>query len=40
MWAVMGVAVNLRADRDWAPLVIGGTLGFAVMCFGPLTGAG
>jgi len=40
MWAVMGVAVNPRGARDWAGLTIGGTLGFAVMCFGPLTGAG
>jgi glycerol uptake facilitator protein len=40
MWAIMGVAVNPQGARDWAGLVIGGTLGFAVMCFGPLTGAG
>jgi glycerol uptake facilitator protein len=40
MWAIMGVAVNPKGARDWAGLVIGGTLGFAVMCFGPLTGAG
>jgi glycerol uptake facilitator protein len=40
MWAIMGVAVNREGARDWAGLVIGGTLGFAVMCFGPLTGAG
>jgi glycerol uptake facilitator protein len=39
MWAIMGVAVNHQAARDWAGLVIGGTLGFVVMCFGPLTGA-
>lgn len=38
MWAIMGVAVNPRADRDWAPFVIGATLGFAVMAIGPLTG--
>ena len=38
MWAIMGVAVNPRADRDWAPFVIGATLGFAVMAFGPMTG--
>jgi MIP family channel proteins len=38
--AVVAVAVNPRAARDWAGLVIGGTLGFAVMIFGPLTGAG
>jgi MIP family channel proteins len=40
MWAIMGTAVNPRADRSWAPWVIGATLGFAVMTLGPLTGAG
>jgi glycerol uptake facilitator protein len=40
MWAIVGVAVNPRADRGWAALVIAGTLGFLVMVFGPLTGAG
>ncbi len=40
MWAIMGVAVNPRGARDWAGIVIGGTLGFAVMALGPLTGAG
>ena len=40
MWAIMGVAVSTQGARDWAGLVIGGTLGFVVMCFGPLTGAG
>lgn len=40
VWAVMGAAVNPRADRRWAPLVIGITLGLAVMCIAPLTGAG
>src|SRR4051794_9886157 len=39
-WAIMGMAVNPRGDRAWAPLVIGATLGFAVMCIAPLTGAG
>ena len=38
-WAVIAVAVNPRAARDWAGLAIGGTLGFAVLVFGPLTGA-
>jgi glycerol uptake facilitator protein len=38
--AVVGVAVNPRATRDWAAFVIGGTLGAAVMIIGPLTGAG
>lgn len=37
--AVCGVAFNPRARREWAPLVIGLTLGFAVMILGPLTGA-
>jgi glycerol uptake facilitator protein len=40
MWAIMAAAVNPRAERGWAPWIIGGTLGFAVMIFGPLTGAG
>ena len=40
MWAIMGVAVNPKGARDWAGLVIGGTLAFAVMATGPLTGAG
>lgn len=40
MWAIMGVAVNPRGARDWAGITIGGTLGFAVMVIGPLTGAG
>jgi glycerol uptake facilitator protein len=39
VWAVVAVAVNPRAARDWAGLVIGGTLAFVVMVFGPLTGA-
>jgi glycerol uptake facilitator-like aquaporin len=37
VWAIMGVAVNASAATAWAPLVIGGTLGFLVMCFGPMT---
>jgi MIP family channel proteins len=40
MWAIMAAAVNPRAERSWAPWIIGGTLGFAVMIIGPLTGAG
>ncbi len=40
MWAIMGMAVNPRGDRNWAPYVIGATLGFAVMAVGPITGAG
>ena len=39
LWAIVGVAVNPRADRGWAALVIAGTLGFLVMVLGPLTGA-
>jgi MIP family channel proteins len=38
VWAIVSVAVNPRAARDWAGLVIGGTLGFIVMVGGPLTG--
>lgn len=37
--AVVAVALNSRAWRDWAPLSIGLTLAFVVMIFGPLTGA-
>ncbi|HEX2125615.1 MAG TPA: aquaporin, partial [Thermoleophilaceae bacterium] len=40
VWAIMGVAVNPTAIKDWSGLVIGGTLGFAVMIIAPLTGAG
>jgi MIP family channel proteins len=40
MWAIMGAAVHPRGDRHWAPLMIGITLGFAVMAIGPFTGAG
>jgi MIP family channel proteins len=39
VWAVMGAAVNPRAVREWAGMIIGGTLAFSVMVFGPLTGA-
>ncbi len=38
VWSIMGVAVNPRGSRDWAGFVIGATLGFAVMAFGPLSG--
>jgi MIP family channel proteins len=38
VWAVMGVAVNERATRDWAAFVIGTTLGFGVLVTAPLTG--
>jgi len=40
VWAIMGVAVNPHGSRDWAGFVIGATLGFAVLVFAPLTGAG
>jgi glycerol uptake facilitator protein len=38
VWAVVGVAVNPSAIKDWAGLAIGGTLGFLVMVIGPMTG--
>jgi MIP family channel proteins len=40
VWAIVGVAVNPAAFREWAGLVIGATLGLAVMVSGALTGAG
>ena len=40
VFAIVGVAVNPRAAKDWAALAIGGALGLAVMTLGPLTGAG
>ena len=40
VWAIVGVAVNPRATREWAAFAIGGALGMAVMVIGPLTGAG
>ena len=39
VWAVVAVAVNPRAARDWAGLVIGGTLGLVVFVLAPVTGA-
>jgi glycerol uptake facilitator protein len=39
MWAIMGTAVNPRGEANFAGLVIGGTLGFAVMVFASLDGA-
>ncbi len=35
---VLAVALNPKAKKEWAPLSIGMTLGFAVMVLGPLTG--
>lgn len=40
VWAIVGVAVNPRATKEWAALAIGATLGLAVFVIGPLTGAG
>jgi glycerol uptake facilitator-like aquaporin len=40
VWAVVGVALNPRATKEWAALAIGGALGMGVMVIGPLTGAG
>jgi MIP family channel proteins len=40
LWAVIGVAVNPRATKEWAALAIGGALGMVLMVLGPLTGAG
>jgi glycerol uptake facilitator protein len=40
VWAIIGVAVNPRATKEWAALAIGGALGMAVMVIAPLTGAG
>jgi glycerol uptake facilitator len=37
--AVCAVALNPRARREWAPLVIGLTLALDGMIFGPLTGS-
>ena len=38
MWAVMGTAVNPDAPKGIAPVAIGGSLGLAVLLFGPATG--
>jgi glycerol uptake facilitator protein len=40
MFSIMACAVNPRGQRDWAGLVIGISLGFAVMTLGPVSGAG
>jgi MIP family channel proteins len=39
LFAIVGVAVNPRADKTWAALVIGLTLSLGVLIFGGLTGA-
>jgi MIP family channel proteins len=38
LWAIVGVAVNTRATKEWAALAIGAALGTAVFVFGPVTG--
>ena len=40
VWAIVGVATNPKAARDWAGFVIGATLGVGIMVAAPLTGAG
>ena len=40
MLAIFGTAVIVKNKSDLTPLIIGGTLGMAVMCIGPLTGGG
>lgn len=40
MWAIVGVAVNPQAAKDWAAFAIGATLGLVVMVLAPLTGGG
>lgn len=40
MLAIVGTAVIVKNKSDLTPLIIGSTLGMAVMCIGPLTGAG
>ena len=40
LWAIIGVAVNPRATKEWAAFAIGATLGMLVMVIAPLTGAG
>ncbi|HKG36425.1 MAG TPA: aquaporin [Solirubrobacterales bacterium] len=36
---ILAAVFSLKSPKDWAPLAIGTTLGFAVMVIGPLTGA-
>jgi MIP family channel proteins len=38
MWAVMGTAINPEAPKGIAGVAIGGSLGLAVLLFGPATG--
>jgi MIP family channel proteins len=37
---ILATVFSVKSPKDWAPLAIGTTLGFAVMVIGPLTGAG
>jgi len=37
---ILAAVYSRKSFKEWAPLAIGTTLGFAVMVFGPLTGAG
>jgi MIP family channel proteins len=39
VWAITGSVVNPRANKDWAALTIGLTLGLGALVFAPLTGA-
>jgi MIP family channel proteins len=39
LWAIMAMAVNVRAPKGWAGLIIGLSLGLGVLGFGALTGA-
>ena len=40
VWAIVGAAVNPRADRAWAPWPSVARWAWRVMVLGPLTGAG
>lgn len=40
VFTIIGVAVNPLGLKEWSGLAIGSALGMAVMCLGPLTGAG
>jgi MIP family channel proteins len=39
LWAIMAMAVNVRAPKGWAGLIIGLALGLGVLGVGALTGA-
>jgi glycerol uptake facilitator protein len=39
VWAVMATAVDPRSNREWAPFVIGLSLGLGVLVLAPVTGA-